>query len=83
MTAQITPRALEVLRRGLEAARLDPATTGVRVELAAGTARVSFAEEPEPGDEILETSGVRVFVASSAAGRVIDVSAEHDQIVVR
>lgn len=83
MPAEITPRAVEVLRRGLETARLDPESVGVRVRLVAGATRVSFEEAPEHDDEVVETGGIRIFVASSAAGRVIDVSEEHDQIVVR
>lgn len=83
MVAEITPRAVEVLRRGLETARLDPSKMGVRVRVAAGAARVEFAEEPEDGDEVVDAGGIRVFVASSAAGKMIDVSTEHDQIVLR
>lgn len=83
MSAEITPRAVEVLRRGLETARLDPISTGVRVRVVAGATRVSFEEGPEDGDEVIEAGGIRIFVASSAAGRVVDVSAEHDQIIVR
>jgi Fe-S cluster assembly iron-binding protein IscA len=83
MATEITPRALEVLRKGLATARLDPAQTGVRVRVLAGAARVEFAEAPEEGDEVVSSGGVRVFIAPTVAGRVIDVSAEHEQIVVR
>lgn len=83
MTLEITPRALAVLKKGFETARLDPARAGVRVGLVAGAARVSFADAPEDGDAIVEFAGMRIFVAPSAAGRVVDVSEEHEQIVLR
>lgn len=81
----VTPRAAEVLRRGLETARLDPALAGIRVWLAGGAARTAFADEPEPGDTTVEAGGIRVYVAASVTAggpAAIDVSAEHDTIVV-
>lgn len=81
----VTPRAAEVLRRGLEAARLDPAHVGVRVWVAGGAARTAFADEPDGGDAVVDAGGIRVFVAPSATADgpiAIDVSAEHEQIVV-
>lgn len=81
----MTPRAAEVLRRGLETARLDPDSIAVRVWVAGGAARTAFADEPEDDDVVVEAGGVRVFVAASATAGgpiAIDVSAEHEQIVV-
>ncbi|HVL89221.1 MAG TPA: hypothetical protein VM841_03190 [Actinomycetota bacterium] len=81
----ITPRAAEVLRRGLEAARLDPSAFGVRVWISAGQARSGFADEPDEGDALVDAGGLRVFVDPSVTANgpaAIDVSAEHDQIVV-
>jgi len=81
----ITPRAADVLRRGLDAARLDPSAFGVRVWVAAGQARSGFADEPERGDTTVEAGGMRIFVNESVTQdgpAAIDVSAEHDQIVV-
>lgn len=40
--------------------RLDGVPDGREV----GKVRVEFAEEPEPGDEVFEESGLRVFLAN-------------------
>jgi Fe-S cluster assembly iron-binding protein IscA len=85
----VTPRAVDVLKRALEAGRMDPARVGVRVSLARGMrgseVRTGFAEAPEPGDETLDAGGIRLFIpAEIAAGdSVIDVADEHDRIVLR
>lgn len=85
MSIEITPRAVEILRRGLEVARLDPSAFGVRLRSTARGMQTEFAEAPEPGDEVVETGGIRIFVARDLAGRGprIDASDEHDQIIVR
>lgn len=86
----MTEQALEVIRRSLELAKADPAEMGVRLRLAGGAIRPRFAPEPSPGDEVVETGGVRIFVASNiltgdiAAGDIeIGVSDEHESLVVR
>lgn len=85
----ITPRAVDVLWRALEAGRMDPARVGVRVSLARGMkgseVRTGFAEEPEPGDETLDAGGIRVFIPEEIASgeSVLDVADEHDRIVLR
>lgn len=89
MGVEVTPRAVEVLRRAFELGRIDPARVGVRILLAASprgdAVRTGFAEEPEPGETIVEAGGIRLFVPSSLAdrGAVVDASDEHDQIVIR
>lgn len=89
MTVEVTPRAVEVLKRALEAGRMDPSLVGVRVTLAVGLrgeeVRTGFAEQPEPDEITVEAGGIRLFVASALAerGALIDVAAEHDRITVR
>lgn len=89
MAVEVTPRAVEVLKRAFELGRMDPSQVGVRVSVATGLrgeeVRTGFAEEPEPDETIVEAGGIRLFVATklSERGAVIDVAAEHDQIVVR
>jgi len=84
----VTPRAVEVLRRALEAGRLDARRVGIRVTLARGLrgedVRTGFAEEAEPGDETIDAGGVRLFVPSDLASSDarLDVAAEHDRIVL-
>lgn len=88
MPIVVTPRAVEVLRRALEAGRMDPARVGIRVSVARGPRgeeiRTGFAEEPEPGDDTIQAGGVRLYVPAALAARdaTIDVAPEHDRIVL-
>jgi Fe-S cluster assembly iron-binding protein IscA len=85
----VTPRAIEVLRRALDAGRMDATRVGVRIAAArgmrGGDVRTTFAEEPEPGDETIDAEGIRLYVAAELAtsGAVVDVADEHDRIVLR
>ncbi len=82
----VSKRAAEVLLRGLEAARLDPAGFGVRVRLTGGVTQTSFDDEPQQGEQVVTAGSVRIFLDPVLAERenvVIDVTAEHDQIVAR
>lgn len=89
MPVTVTPRAIEVLRRALEAGRMDPAVVGVRIAVGRGLrgddVRTTFAEQPEPDDETLDAGGVRIFVAHELASRevTVDVADEHDRIVLK
>jgi hypothetical protein len=64
---------------------MDPSAVGVRLRMAGGALRPRFASEPEPTDVVIESEGIRVFVAESIAhGDVeIGVTSEHDELVVR
>jgi Fe-S cluster assembly iron-binding protein IscA len=86
---EVTPRAIDVLRRALEAGRLDPTEVGIRVSVAKGLKgdelRTGFAEQAEPGEEIVEAGGIRLYLSPqlAAGGATIDVADEHDRIVLR
>jgi len=86
VAVEVTSRAIEVLRRALEAGRLDPATAGIRVTLATGLRgaelRTGFAEQAEPGEETVVADGIRLFVAPDISG-TLDVGDEHDRIILR
>ena len=82
MTVEVTPRAIEVLRRALEAGRLDPSEVGIRLSMAGRELRTGFAEQAEPGEETIEVGGIRLFVPPDLEG-TLDVEAEHDRIVLR
>ncbi len=86
MVVEVTPRAIEVLKRALGAGRLDPSEVGIRVSLARslrGTElRTGFAEQAEPGEETIEAGGIRLFVNSDISG-TLDIGDEHDRIVLR
>ena len=80
----MTEQALEVVRRSLELAQVDPSEMGVRLRMAGGAIRPRFQAEPSEGDEVVEIEGVRIFVSSDiAVGDVeIGVSPEHETLVV-
>lgn len=68
---------------------MDPAGVAIRVTLARGPrgeeARTAFADSLEPDEVCIERSGIRLYVprALEERGATIDVSDEHDTIVVR
>ena len=92
MDIEITDEAVDVLRRSLELAGLDPATTGVRLRAAHGlgggvSIQLEFAADPDPGEELVETGGVRLFVPAdlteTVPNPVVAVEPQHDRVVVR
>ena len=88
MPIHVSERAIAVLRRALDAGRLDPSAVGIRVSIAQGPRgeelRTSFAERAEPGDETLDAGGITLFVPQNLAAReaTLDVADEHDRIVL-
>jgi len=86
MPIEVTERAVAVLRRALEAGRMDPARIAIRVSIdRAGELRTGFSEDAEPGEETINVGGVRLLVSGELAAReaTIDVADEHDRIVLR
>jgi hypothetical protein len=89
MSFEVTPRAVEVFRRALEAGRMDPERVGIRVSIGRGfrgeEARTGFAEDAEPDEQTVTIDGIRLFVplALFEEGATIDVADEHDRIVIR
>jgi Fe-S cluster assembly iron-binding protein IscA len=89
MPLEVTPRAIEVLRRALDVGRMDPGRVGVRISVVRGPrgdeVRTGFAEEPDPGEQIVEAGGVRLFADADLVvrGATIDVADEHDLLIVR
>jgi hypothetical protein len=89
MPVDVTPRAVEVLRRALEAGRMDPERVGIRIALGRGLrgeeARTGFDEEAEAEERTVTIDGIRLFVpiALFEEGATIDVAEEHDRIVIR
>lgn len=85
MPVRVSERAVEVLKRALEAGRMDPSTIGIRLTIGpAGDLRTVFAEGPEPGDDTLVAGGIRLYLSAplAAAEISVEVSAEHDRIVL-
>lgn len=72
----------------MELAGASPDDVGVRLRVAGGAVRPRFVAAPEAGDEMLDTAGVRVFIAKAIldanGGAVeIDVTDEHEELIVR
>ena len=92
MEIEVTPEAVEVLKRSFELAGIDPRAGGVRLRPARGlgggvSVQIEFASEPGAGEEIVEVSGVRLFVTSDLTDAipnpVVAVEPQHDRVVVR
>lgn len=87
MGVRLTPQAVDVIRRSLELQQADPSEMGVRLRRAGGAIRPRFAIDPEPGDVVVESDGVRVFIEAGIAAEhdevEVAVSDEHDELVVR
>ena len=89
MSIEVTPHAVEVLKRSLA---LAPHAAGVRLVAATGlgggvTVQVELADGPGPGEEVVESDGVRIFVdpklTEAVPDPVVMVETEHERIAVR
>jgi hypothetical protein len=89
---EITDEAVELLRRSLDLAGIDPSSGGARLRgsraLGGGyDVQVELAEGPLGDEEVVEASGVRVFVdpevPRAIPNPVIAVDPQHDTIVIR
>jgi hypothetical protein len=89
---EITDDAVELLRRSLDLAGIDPSSGGVRIRgsraLGGGyDVQVELADEPLEDEELVEVSGLRLFVdpevARARPTAVVTVDPQHDTIVIR
>jgi hypothetical protein len=89
---KITDEAVELLRRSLDLAGIDPSSGGARLRgsraLGGGyDVQVELAEEGLEDEEVVEVSGVRLFVdpevPKSIPNPVVTVDPQHDTIVIR
>ena len=67
---------------------MDPSRIGIRVTEGRGMgneARTGFADEPDADEVTVAIGGITLYVSTALAARgaTIDVSDEHDTIVVR
>ena len=93
MGLEITPEAVQVLRRSLELANISPESEGgVRlrsVHSLGGGARieVELAEGPGEHEAVIQSEGVRIFVDPSVTAlfpdAIVAVEPQHETIVVR
>jgi Fe-S cluster assembly iron-binding protein IscA len=86
---EVTPEAIEVLRRSLA---LAPNAVGVRLRVATalggGTSvQIELADGPLEGEATIESDGVRVFVdpgaLDSIPDHVLTVEPQHERLVLR
>ncbi|MDQ3986978.1 MAG: hypothetical protein M3280_10860 [Actinomycetota bacterium] len=92
MGIEVTPEAIEVLRRSLEFAGMDASAGGVRLRGARGLGggfdvQVELAEGPLQGEEEIERAGVRIFVdpeiTRAIPEAVVALEPQHEIVVVR
>lgn len=93
MGLEVTPEAVEVLRRSLTLAKIPPGSGGgVRLRSVHGLGggsriEVEFADGPGQAEMIVEEDGVRIFIDPSVTELfpegILAVEPQHETIVVR
>jgi Fe-S cluster assembly iron-binding protein IscA len=92
MAVHVTQEAVEVLSRSLELGNVDPSTGGVRLRAARGLGggmdiQVELADGPREDESVLETGGIRLFIAPDVGeampDAVVAVEPQHELVVVR
>jgi hypothetical protein len=92
MAIDVTEEAAEVLLRSLGLAGVDASSGGIRLRGARSLGggfdvQVELAEEPGPGEDVIEAHGVRIFVGAEVReampNAVVDLELQHDVVVVR
>lgn len=92
MSIEVTPEAIEVLKRSLDLAGLDPASNGIRLRAAHGLdggveIQIELADGAEEGEDTVAVDGIKLFVAPEVIEAVPDpvltVEPQHETVVVR
>lgn len=92
MGIEITQDAVEILRRSLELGGLSAEGAGIRLRTARGLGggldvQVELADSPRADEEVVESEGIKLFVAPEVLRVVPDVivavEPQHDVVVVR
>lgn len=93
MTIDVTPEAVEVLRRSLDLANIRPGSDGgVRLRAAKGLGggsdiQIELAAAPLEGEVVVERDGVKIFVDRSVGDlypeAVVALEPQHETVVVR
>ena len=92
MDLEVTPEAVEILRRSLDLAKLDPATHGIRLRTAHALGgglqtQIELAESPAAGEDTIEVDGIKLFIApdvlDSIADPVLAMEPQHENVVLR
>lgn len=92
MELEVTPEAVEVLKRSLDLAGLDPATNGIRLRVARALGgglqtQIELADAAATGEETVEAGGIKLFIApevfESVPDPVLAVEPQHETVVLR
>lgn len=92
MGIEVTPEAVEVLRRSLELGGVDAATGGVRLRGARALGggfdvQVELASGPLEGESTMDAGGLRLFVDRQVTHAfpeaIVAVEPQHETVVVR
>ncbi len=80
---QISESAADVLARAYDAAARFNPEAKIRVFRRKGQIQTSFADVPEPGDQVVEHEGMTLYIASDVGEGTLDTTAQHDQLILR
>lgn len=80
---EITEAATEVLERAYDAAAAYNPEARVRVFRRGGQVETGFADVPQSGDKTIEHSGMVLFVAADVGEGTLDVTEQHDRLVLK
>ncbi len=93
MEIEVTPEAVELLRRSLRLAGLgDRGEAGIRLRSAHGLGggvevQIELAEGPGGDEQTIEAGGIKLFVApeieEAVPDPVVTVEPQHETVVVR
>ena len=92
MSIEVTEEAVELLKRSLDLAGLDPERNGVRLRGSRGLGggfdvQVEMADEPLEGEDRVSCSGITFFidpqVREAIPEAVVAVEPQHEILVVR
>ncbi|HWL66578.1 MAG TPA: hypothetical protein VNP73_11440 [Actinomycetota bacterium] len=92
MDIEVTPEAIEVLKRSLDLAGLSATESGIRLRTAHGLGggveiQVELADGPSEDERTIELDGLKLFVSPAVIEAVPDpvltVEPQHETVVVR
>ena len=92
MELEVTPEAIEVLKRSLELGSVDPAKGGIRLRgskaLGGGfDVQVELADGAGPDEQTIEAGGIRLFVdprvTEAIPDPIVTLEPQHEVVVVR
>lgn len=79
---EISESAAEILERAYEAAQRFNPDARVRIYRIGNRVETGFADSVGPEEEVIEHEGMILFVEKGIEG-VLEVSLEHDRLIVR